>query len=63
MTSVSDEAVAGRYEATLAAAKVAIQAARSRAVLAASVGRLTLHDQSAEVPVQADQLATSGAPR
>jgi hypothetical protein len=27
MTSVGDEAVAGRYEATLAAAKVAIQAA------------------------------------
>ena len=36
MTSVGDEAVAGRYEATLAAAKVAIQAARSRAVLAAN---------------------------
>ena len=57
MTSVSDEAVAGRYEATLAAAKVAIQAARSRAVLAASseliglywdLGRLILERQAAD---------------
>ena len=57
MTSVGDEAVAGRYEATLAAAKVAIQAARSRAVLAASseliglywdLGRLILERQAAD---------------
>ena len=57
MTSVGDEAVAGRYEATLAAAKVAIQAARSRAVLAANseliglywdLGRLILERQAAD---------------
>ena len=57
MTSVGDEAVAGRYAATLAAAKVAIQAARSRAVLAANseliglywdLGRLILDRQAAD---------------
>ena len=57
MTSVGDEAAAGRYAATLAAAKVAIQAARSRAVLAANseliglywdLGRLIRERQAAD---------------